>query len=59
MHILIDTGAIRDFVSLIFTKKINIQLQQKKNRDIYKVTSVDNTALSYNKEVVDHKTEDT
>ena len=46
-------------MSLIFTKKIKIQLQQKKSRDIYKVTSVDDTALSYNKEVVDHKMKDT
>ena len=50
---------MRDFMSSIFVKKINIQLQQKKDRDIYKVTSVDNTVLSYNEEVVNHKTEDT
>ena len=50
---------MRDFMSLIFVKKTKIQLQQKKSRDIYKVTSVDNTALSYNKEVVNYKTEDT
>ena len=50
---------MRDFMSLMFTKKVNIQLQQKKDRDIYKVTSVDNIALSYNKEVVNQKIEDT
>ena len=56
---LIDTGVIRNFMSSMFTKKFKIQLQQKKSRDTYKVTSVDDTALSYNKEVVDHQTEDT
>ena len=56
---LINTGAMRDFMSLIFTKKVKIPLQQKKGRDIYKVTSVDDTALSYNKGVVDHKIKDT
>ena len=58
-HILIDTDMIRNFMSFTFVKKSNIQLQQKKSRDIYEVTSVDNTALSYNKEVVNHKIEDT
>ena len=58
-HTLIDTGVIRDFMSSMFTKRVNIHLQQKKSREIYKVTSVDKTALSYNKEVVDYKTEDT
>ena len=46
-------------MSLIFTKKVNIQLQQKKGRDTYKVTFIDDTALSYNQEVINHKTEDT
>ena len=50
---------MRDFILSMFVKKINIQLQQKKDRDIYKITSVDNTALNYNKEVIDHETEDT
>ena len=58
-HTLIDTGAMRDFMSSMFTKKVKIPLQQKKGRDTYKVTSVDDKALSYNKRVVDHKTEDT
>ena len=56
---LIDTGVMRDFMSSIFAKKAKILLQQKKRRDTYKVTSVDNTALSYNKEVVNQETEDT
>ena len=46
-------------MSPIFTKKAKIPLQQKKGRDIYKVTFIDDKALSYNKRVVDHKTEDT
>ena len=50
---------MRDFMSSIFAKKVKIPLQQKKGRDIYKVTSVNNETLSYNKEVVDHKIEDT
>ena len=58
-HTLIDTGAMRDFMSSMFTKKVKIPLQQKKGRDTYKVTSVDDKALSYNKRVVDHETEDT
>ena len=58
-HILINTDVMRDFMSSMFAKKIKIQLQQKKSRDIYKVTFINNTALSYNKEVVNHKIEDT
>ena len=58
-HILIDMSAMRDFMSSMFIKKVKILLQQKKGRDIYKVTSVDNKTLSYNKEVVDHKMKDT
>ena len=50
---------MRNFMSSMFTKKVKIPLQQKKDRDIYKVTSVDNKTLSYNKRVVDHETEDT
>ena len=50
---------MRDFVSPTFTKKVKIPLQQKKGRDTYKVTSVDDKALSYNKRVVDHETKDT
>ena len=50
---------MRDFVSSMFIKKIKISLQQKKDRDIYKVTSVDDKALSYNKRVVDHEIKDT
>ena len=46
-------------MSLTFAKKVKILLQQKRSRDIYKVTSVDNTALNYNQRVVDHETEDT
>ena len=52
-------SVIRDFMSPMFVKKTNIQLQQKKGRDIYKVTFIDNTALSYNKEVVDQEMKDT
>ena len=50
---------MRDFMSPMFTKKIKIPLQQKKGRDTYEITSVDNKALSYNKGVIDYKTEDT
>ena len=46
-------------MSLIFIKKIKISLQQKKSRDTYKVTFIDNTALSYNEEVINLKIEDT
>ena len=58
-HTLINTGVMRDFMSSMFTKKVKIPLQQKKGRDTYKVTSVDDKALSYNKGVIDHKIEDT
>ena len=50
---------MRDFVSPIFAKKVKILLQQRKDRDIYEVTSVDDKALSYNKEVIDHEIKDT
>ena len=50
---------MRDFISSTFVKKSEVQLQQKENKNIYKVTSVDNTALSYNNRVVNHETEDT
>ena len=46
-------------MSPIFAKKAKIPLQQKKGRDAYEVTSVDDKALNYNNGVVDHKTEDT
>ena len=46
-------------MSSMFTKKVKIPLQQKKGRDTYKVTFIDDKALSYNKGVVDHDTEDT
>ena len=50
---------MRDFMSLTFAKKSKIQLQQKKHKNIYEITSVDDTTLSYNNRVIDHKTEDT
>ena len=50
---------MRDFMSSMFTKKVKIPLQQKKGKEIYKITFIDDKALSYNKRVVDHKTEDT
>ena len=50
---------MRNFMSLTFVKKSKVQLQQKKNQDIYEVTSVDDTALSYNNRVVDHEIKDT
>ena len=46
-------------MSPMFTKKVKISLQQKKGRDIYKVTFIDDKTLNYNKRVVDHKIEDT
>ena len=50
---------MRDFMSFMFIKKIKILLQQKKGRDTYEITSVNNKTLSYNKRVIDHETEDT
>ena len=50
---------MRDFMSLMFAKKTKILLQQKKGRDTYKITSVDDKALSYNKRVVDYEMKDT
>ena len=50
---------MRDFISSIFAKKVKIQLQQKKSKDIYKITSVNNAALSYNQRVINYKIEDT
>ena len=46
-------------MSSMFTKKVKILLQQKKGRDTYKVTSIDDKALSYNKRVVDYEIKDT
>ena len=50
---------MRDFMSLMFIKKSKVQLQQKKYKNIYKVTFIDDTALSYNNRVVNQKIEDT
>ena len=50
---------MRDFISLMFIKKSKVQLQQKKHKDTYEVTSVDDAALSYNNEVVNCKMKDT
>ena len=50
---------MRDFMLSMFTKKIKIPLQQKKDRDIYKITFIDNKALNYNKRVVDCEIKDT
>ena len=50
---------MRDFMSFTFAKKAKIQLQQKKNRDIYKVTFIDDIALSHNNRVVNHEMKDT
>ena len=50
---------MRDFMSPTFAKKSKVQLQQKENKNIYKVTFIDNAALSYNNRVVNHKIEDT
>ena len=58
-HTLIDTGVMRDFMSLTFAKKSKVQLQQSKKQNIYKVTSVDDAVLSYNNRVIDHKMKDT
>ena len=55
-HILINTGAMRDFMSLTFIKKVKILLQKKS--DVYKVTAVDNKLLSYNNKMIDHETEE-
>ena len=46
-------------MSLIFIRKAKIMLQQKRKQDIYKVTAIDNTALSYNNEVINYKMKDT
>ena len=50
---------MRDFMLLMFIKKVKISLQQKKGRDTYKITFIDNKALNYNKRVVNYKIEDT
>ena len=50
---------MRDFMSLTFAKKSKVQLQQKKNQNIYKVTFINDTTLNYNNRVIDHKIEDT
>ena len=47
---------MRDFMSLMFTKKVKISLQRKS--DVYKVTAVDNKLLSYNNRIIDYKTEE-
>ena len=47
---------MRDFISLIFTKKVKIPLQKKSN--VYEVTVIDNELLSYNKRIIDHKIEE-
>ena len=50
---------MRDFMSSIFAKQTKIQLQQKKSRDIYEITAVDDIVLNYNQEVVDYEIKDT
>ena len=58
-HTLIDMSVIRNFMSLTFARKAEITLQQKRKQDIYEVTVIDDTALSYNNGVVDHEIKDT
>ena len=55
MCTLIDMSVIRDFMSLTFTKKVRILLEEKS--DVYKVTAVDDKLLSYNNDMIDHKTD--
>ena len=47
---------MRDFMSLTCIKKIKLPLQEKS--DVYKVTTVDNKLLFYNKEIINHKIEE-
>ena len=44
---------MRDFMSLTFTKKVKISLQDKS--DVYKVTAVDDKLLFYNNRMIDCK----
>ena len=44
---------MRDFISLMFMKKVKIPLHRKS--DVYKFTVIDDKLLSYNKEMIDHK----
>ena len=55
-HILINTGAMRDFMSLTFVKRAKVPFQEKS--DIYKVITIDYKLLLYNNEIIDHKTEE-
>ena len=43
-------------MSLVFAKKVKIPLQKKS--DVYKITFINNKLLSYNKEMINYKTED-
>ena len=45
-----------NFLSSEFTKKVKISLQKKSN--VYAVTDIDEKPLKYNKETVDHETEE-
>ena len=55
-HTLTDTGAIRNFMSSMFVKKVKISLQKKS--DVYKVTVIDDKLLLYNNKMIDHKIEE-
>ena len=47
---------MRDFLSLIFAKKVKISLQEKS--DAYEVTVIDDKLLFYNNRMINHKTEE-
>ena len=47
---------MRDFMSSTFIKKVKLPLQKKS--DVYEVTAVDDKLLFYNKEMIDHETEE-
>ena len=53
---LINTGVMRDFMSLMFTKKVKISLQEKS--DVYEITAVDEKLLSYNNKMLNYKIEE-
>ena len=52
-HILINTSAMRDFLSLTFAKRVKISLQKKSKT--YKVTVIDDKLLLYNNRMFNYK----
>ena len=54
---LIDMSITANFLLSEFVRKVRISLQEKS--DVYAVTDIDKKSLEYNKDMINHKTEET